>query len=168
MNPTGRLHGRVAVVTGGASGIGLATAVRFADEGAHVVIADVDLEAGVAASNRVNGAFVPTDVTDAAQVGELFAVAHATFGSVDVAFNNAGILPARRHIDPGHTVRRMAASPGRQPHVGVPVLSGRAALHAAPGSGIDHQHRVIRGSDGIGDVADLLHSVKGRRSRHVA
>lgn len=88
-----RLPGRVAVITGGGSGIGLATARRLASEGAHVVIADVDDETGKAAADEVGGLFVHTDVTDASEVTALFAAAHETFGSIDVAFNNAGISP---------------------------------------------------------------------------
>ncbi|GAA4991977.1 3-oxoacyl-ACP reductase [Kineococcus glutinatus] len=88
-----RLPGRVAVVTGGGSGIGLATARRLASEGARVVVADVDAEAGRAAALEVDGLFVRTDVTDPEQVDALFATAASTYGSVDVAFNNAGISP---------------------------------------------------------------------------
>jgi NAD(P)-dependent dehydrogenase (short-subunit alcohol dehydrogenase family) len=88
-----RLEGRVAVITGGASGIGLATALRLADEGAHIVIGDFDPVAGQAAADQVNGLFVQTDVTDADQVDNMFAQAKSTYGSVDIAFNNAGISP---------------------------------------------------------------------------
>ena len=88
-----RLPGRVAVVTGGGSGIGLATVRRLASDGARVVVADVDASAGEAAAKEVDGLFVGTDVTDAEQVEELFATAHRTYGSVDIAFNNAGISP---------------------------------------------------------------------------
>jgi NAD(P)-dependent dehydrogenase (short-subunit alcohol dehydrogenase family) len=89
----GRLEGRVAVVTGGGSGIGLATVRRFAQEGARVVIGDVDEVGGKASAEEVGGAFVSCDVTDAAQVDALFATAKQRYGSVDVAFNNAGISP---------------------------------------------------------------------------
>jgi len=88
-----RFEGRVAVVTGGGSGIGLATVRRLASEGARVVVADVDAAAGKAAADAVDGAFVATDVTDAAQVGALFDGTVERFGRVDVAFNNAGISP---------------------------------------------------------------------------
>jgi NAD(P)-dependent dehydrogenase (short-subunit alcohol dehydrogenase family) len=88
-----RLEGRVAVVTGGASGIGLATVRRLAAEGAHVVIGDLDPEAGKTAADEAGGLFVATDVTDQAAVENLFAQAFGTYGSVDVAFNNAGISP---------------------------------------------------------------------------
>lgn len=90
---TGRLDGRVAVITGGCSGIGLATARRFAAEGAHVVIGDVDAERGPEVAEELSGAFVKTDVTSKESVDALFAFAQNTYGSVDVAFNNAGISP---------------------------------------------------------------------------
>ncbi|TCC45903.1 3-oxoacyl-ACP reductase [Kribbella capetownensis] len=88
-----RLEGRVAVVTGGASGIGLATVRRLAAEGAKVVIGDVDPAAGKAAADEVGGLFVATDVTDQVAVENLFRQAYDTYGSVDIAFNNAGISP---------------------------------------------------------------------------
>ena len=59
-----RLSGRVAVVTGGASGIGLASVRRLASEGARVVVADLNADAGKATAEEVSGLFVPTDVTD--------------------------------------------------------------------------------------------------------
>ncbi|GAA4181846.1 3-oxoacyl-ACP reductase [Gryllotalpicola koreensis] len=90
---TQRLGGKVAVITGGGSGIGLATAKRFAAEGAKVVIADVDVAAGEAAAALVDGLFVKTDVTDEEQVNAVFDTAVSTYESVDIAFNNAGISP---------------------------------------------------------------------------
>ncbi|MEO7126924.1 MAG: 3-oxoacyl-ACP reductase [Nakamurella sp.] len=90
---TGRLDGRVAVITGGCSGIGLATARRFAAEGARVVIGDIDAEHGPQVAEELNGAFAKTDVTNKESVDALFALAHSTYGSVDIAFNNAGISP---------------------------------------------------------------------------
>ncbi|MFD2494152.1 3-oxoacyl-ACP reductase [Amycolatopsis jiangsuensis] len=88
-----RFEDRVVVITGGASGIGLAAARRLADEGAKVVIADVTPEQGKAAADEVGGRFVQTDVTDAEQVDALFQATVDEFGTVDVAFNNAGISP---------------------------------------------------------------------------
>src|SRR5690606_21028910 len=88
-----RFSGRTAVVTGGGSGIGLATVRRLASEGARVVVADIDADAGKAAADEVGGLFVQTDVTSESQVEALFAAAVDTYGSVDVAFNNAGISP---------------------------------------------------------------------------
>ncbi|GAC1607532.1 MAG: 3-oxoacyl-ACP reductase [Mycobacteriales bacterium] len=88
-----RLVDRVAVVTGGASGIGRATARRLAAEGAHVVIGDVDPASGQPAAEEVGGLFVKVDVTSEEQVGALFDAAVATYGGLDIAFNNAGISP---------------------------------------------------------------------------
>ena len=88
-----RLVDRVAVVTGGGSGIGLASARRLASEGAHVVIGDVDPVAGTAAAGEVSGLFVQVDVTSPEQVEGMFQAAVDTFGGLDIAFNNAGISP---------------------------------------------------------------------------
>jgi NAD(P)-dependent dehydrogenase (short-subunit alcohol dehydrogenase family) len=88
-----RLRDKVCVITGGASGIGLASARRFAAEGAHVVIGDVSPETGKRAADEVGGLFVPVDVTSESQVRELFAAAVEEYGGLDVAFNNAGISP---------------------------------------------------------------------------
>ncbi|SHM29743.1 3-oxoacyl-ACP reductase [Cryptosporangium aurantiacum] len=88
-----RLADRVAIVTGGGSGIGLATVRRFASEGARVVVADVDEAAGKAAADEVGGTFVRTDVTDEADVAAMVAAAVDTYGRLDIAFNNAGISP---------------------------------------------------------------------------
>jgi len=90
---SGRLEGKAAVITGGCSGIGLATARRFAAEGARIVIGDLDDERGPGIAAELGGVFLRTDVTDPAQVAALFALAQSSFGSVDIAFNNAGISP---------------------------------------------------------------------------
>lgn len=94
MDLTARLRDRVAIVTGGASGIGLATARRFAAEGARVVVADLDPESGRRAAEEVGGVFRQVDVADEASVNALFDGAAADLGSIDIAFNNAGISPA--------------------------------------------------------------------------
>ena len=88
-----RLVGRTAVITGAASGIGLATARRLAAEGATVVCADLDAERGEAAAAETGGRYVHTDVTDREQVEALFQTTVDAFGAVDIAFNNAGISP---------------------------------------------------------------------------
>ncbi|HET8559897.1 MAG TPA: 3-oxoacyl-ACP reductase [Marmoricola sp.] len=89
----GRLEGRVTVVTGGCSGIGLATVRRFAEEGARVVIGDIADDRGEEIAKEVDGTYVHVDVTSKEEVDALFATAKETYGSVDVAFNNAGISP---------------------------------------------------------------------------
>ncbi|WP_034273496.1 3-oxoacyl-ACP reductase [Haloechinothrix halophila] len=90
---TQRLDGKVAVVTGGASGIGLAAVRRLASDGATIVIGDVDPGAGKAAADEVGGLFVPTDVTSETDVANLLAAADDSYGAIDIAFNNAGISP---------------------------------------------------------------------------
>ena len=89
----GRLEGKVAVVTGGCSGIGLATVRRFAAEGATVVVADLSDEAGERLAEEVGGTYVHTDVASKPDVDRLFETAADRYGRIDVAFNNAGISP---------------------------------------------------------------------------
>nr|WP_294692118.1 3-oxoacyl-ACP reductase [uncultured Friedmanniella sp.] len=89
----GRLEGKVAVITGGCSGIGLATVRRFVEEGAQVVIGDLDDTRGAELADEPGITYVHTNVTDQDQVEALFRTAKDTYGSVDIAFNNAGISP---------------------------------------------------------------------------
>lgn len=88
-----RFTERVVVITGGAGGIGRATAVRLASEGARVVIVDTNPEAAAAAAAEVGGLAVVADVTNADDVARMYATAFEAYGSIDVAFNNAGISP---------------------------------------------------------------------------
>ena len=88
-----RLAGKVAVVTGAGSGIGLATARRFHSEGAKVVCVDIDADAGGRAADEVDGLFVKVDVTSESEVEDLYARVATELGSVDISFNNAGISP---------------------------------------------------------------------------
>jgi NAD(P)-dependent dehydrogenase (short-subunit alcohol dehydrogenase family) len=88
-----RLDDRVAVVTGGAGGIGRATVRRMASEGAKLVVADLDADAGVATADEVGGLFMRADVTNKSEVEGLFRATYEAYGRIDVAFNNAGISP---------------------------------------------------------------------------
>jgi NAD(P)-dependent dehydrogenase (short-subunit alcohol dehydrogenase family) len=88
-----RLDGRVAVITGAGSGIGLATARRFAAEGAVVVAADLNPDSAKAAAEEVGGEAVECDVSVEGQVRDLFDGVVARHGRLDIAFNNAGISP---------------------------------------------------------------------------
>ncbi|XP_010249205.1 PREDICTED: momilactone A synthase-like isoform X2 [Nelumbo nucifera] len=91
--PTGRLEGKVALITGGASGLGKATAQEFIQEGAKVIIADINAEVGpqLATDLGPQAHFVHCDVVNESQVAEAvdFAVAH--YGKLDIMYNNAGI-----------------------------------------------------------------------------
>lgn len=93
-----RLEGKVAVITGGASGMGRATALRFLAEGASVVVADLNdangkefLESASAAGYAKQVRFARTDVAEEADVVNMIDVAVRDFGKVDVVFNNAGV-----------------------------------------------------------------------------
>ena len=88
-----RFTDRVAVITGGAGGIGLATARRLTSEGARVVIVDVNTESGTAIADDLGGMFVQADVTSPQDNERIYAAAHEAFGRIDVAFHNAGISP---------------------------------------------------------------------------
>ncbi|WP_049899097.1 SDR family NAD(P)-dependent oxidoreductase [Halococcus agarilyticus] len=90
------VDGKATVVTGGAQGIGEATALRFAEEGADVVVADVDEEGGHGTVDAIEDAggsavFVETDVSEAAEVQTMITRCVEEFGGIDVLFNNAGI-----------------------------------------------------------------------------
>lgn len=88
-----RLEGRVAVITGAASGIGYATAKRFAEEGAKVVVVDLNEAEGTKVANELGGTYVNANVTSEADVERMYKVAFDTYGRIDIAFNNAGISP---------------------------------------------------------------------------
>jgi NAD(P)-dependent dehydrogenase (short-subunit alcohol dehydrogenase family) len=91
------LKDKVALITGGASGIGRSTAILFAQEGAAVVIVDIDSESGQSAAQEVQAAggqaiFIPGDVTQAVDCQRAVEASVAAFGGLDILFNNAGII----------------------------------------------------------------------------
>lgn len=94
MPRNGRVDGKVALVTGGAMGIGAAAVRCFAAEGARVVIADIAVDAGEALARELGGAasFVQHDVTDETRWPALIAAALAAFGRLDIVMNNAGVV----------------------------------------------------------------------------
>jgi NAD(P)-dependent dehydrogenase (short-subunit alcohol dehydrogenase family) len=90
------MDGKVALVTGGASGLGRATAVAFASQGARVAVADIDVEGGHETVSLVEaagaeGLFVRTDVSQADEVEQLLGTTVASFGVLHYAFNSAGV-----------------------------------------------------------------------------
>jgi len=98
------LSGQVAIVTGASSGIGRATAIRLAEEGAKVVIADVAEERGQSVADAISEAggeatFVTTDVTSSADVEAMIETALDTYGGLDIAVNNAGIISPMVSLD---------------------------------------------------------------------
>ena len=97
-----KLEHKVAIVTGGARGIGLAIARRFVAEGARVAIADVDRAAGTAAAGELGEAkcrFIAADVGSAGDAERLVAETVAVFGGLDIMVNNAGIVHAADFLD---------------------------------------------------------------------
>src|SRR5215471_2548710 len=100
----GTLNEKVALVTGGASGIGRATALTFAREGAKLIIADMNTDGGQQTVHLITeqggeAVFVRTDVSNATEVQALISTAVETYGRLDCAHNNAGISsPVRASI----------------------------------------------------------------------
>ena len=89
----GRLEEKVAVITGGAGGIGRETARRFAEEGAKICIVDLADEPGNEAADELDALYVHADVTDPDDVQRMYRETAERFGGIDVLFNNAGISP---------------------------------------------------------------------------
>jgi NAD(P)-dependent dehydrogenase (short-subunit alcohol dehydrogenase family) len=91
----GRLDGKVAVITGAAGGIGREAALRFSDEGAAVIVADIGTSNGPqTAADCKSATFLEVDVSNAASVAAMYATAVVAYGGVDILYNNAGIMPA--------------------------------------------------------------------------
>jgi NAD(P)-dependent dehydrogenase (short-subunit alcohol dehydrogenase family) len=97
----GRIEGKVAAITGGASGIGAGTVRRFVEEGAKVLIADLDEDKGRALATELGdaAAFLRTDVSKEAEIAAMIAETTDRFGRVDVLFNNAGFGGAHGPIE---------------------------------------------------------------------
>jgi NAD(P)-dependent dehydrogenase (short-subunit alcohol dehydrogenase family) len=163
-----RLEGKVAIITGAASGMGRAAARLFAAEGARVVIADVDVERGEEAAGEIGDAalFVGADVSESGQVQALVRAAVERFGKLTTLYNNAAPVDLVTHEDrsvhelPEHLPRLQVRDPGADP--------GRRRLGDQHGHG-RRGHRTgglrrLRGGEGRCPLVDPLH---GRRLRQV-
>ena len=96
MSDSGRLRGKVAIVTGAGSGFGTGIAKRFAEEGAKVIVVDIDEKNGGRVAQELNSTFMRADVTKAADWASLVSAALANFGRLDVVVNNAGWTHRRK------------------------------------------------------------------------
>jgi NAD(P)-dependent dehydrogenase (short-subunit alcohol dehydrogenase family) len=99
--PMAQLQGRLALITGGATGIGRAIARRFAAEGAKVAIADINAERGEATAQEIVGLFLPCDTGDAVQVRDAVARTEAELGGLDI------LVAAAAHLGGPHDVAAM-------------------------------------------------------------
>lgn len=97
----GRVEGKSALITGGADGIGFAIAQLFSQEGARVIIADVNDEKGIAAAKTVNGTYIHLDVSDESSWQKALVTIKKDFGNLNILVNNAGIL-GKGAQDPEH------------------------------------------------------------------
>jgi NAD(P)-dependent dehydrogenase (short-subunit alcohol dehydrogenase family) len=91
-----RLEGKVAIVTGAASGFGKGIATKFVEEGAKVLIADLSIDAGTAVAKELGCSFAKADVTKSADWQNLLEEAIKTFGHLDIVVNNAGATYANK------------------------------------------------------------------------
>ena len=152
-----RLSNKVAVITGGASGIGAGTVERFIAEGARCVVADIQEEAGkkLAAAYGPNAIFVRCDVGKESEVEALVAAATSHFGRIDCMFNNAGILGA---------VGPVADIPGAEWQRSIDVLLSSVFY------GIKHAARamIAQGRDANGAAGTIINttSTAGQRAGH--
>ncbi len=144
------LDGKVAIVTGGANGIGRAMAELFVDEGARVLIADIDVDASRRVVDQLGdaAAFAHTDVSDRESVAAAVELATRRFGGLDVMVNNAGIASSfRRLMDDDlrdfHRVMEVDL-------LGVMIGTQEAARHMPPGGSIVNTTSIAGISPGIG------------------
>jgi NAD(P)-dependent dehydrogenase (short-subunit alcohol dehydrogenase family) len=99
-----RLDHKVAIVTGGAGGIGFETATALKQCGAKIILVDLNRQKGEAAARELGATFLHGDLTQSARVREIAAEVKQTFGRIDIAFNNAGIvhnIPSEQESDEG-------------------------------------------------------------------
>jgi 3alpha(or 20beta)-hydroxysteroid dehydrogenase len=163
-----RFDGKVVVITGGAGGIGRATAVRFASEGARVVLVDIaahGLHESLAAIEHAGGKAigVEADVTSRADVERYVATATERFGGIDVLFNNAGILGDIRPLTeyPEETFDRVLAVNVKGVWLGLKLVA--PAIRARGGGAIVNTASIagLRGTPGLSAYTASKHAVIG-------
>jgi NAD(P)-dependent dehydrogenase (short-subunit alcohol dehydrogenase family) len=96
----GRVQDKIAFITGGSRGMGLATAQLLASEGAMVIITDILVDEGRSVANSIQGKFYELDVADEAQWKEVIRAIDKEFGKLDILFNNAGIIGFDQNLGP--------------------------------------------------------------------
>jgi NAD(P)-dependent dehydrogenase (short-subunit alcohol dehydrogenase family) len=159
-----RLQGRVAVVTGGASGIGKATAYRLADEGARVLVTDIQDEEGELVAKHLtelghDAMFVHHDVTSASDWEHVVETALETYGGLDILFNNAGAggLGAIEETSLEDYERNIAVD---QTSVFLGMKIAADALKASPHASVINNSSIFGVSGGFGTSTDY-HAAKG-------
>jgi NAD(P)-dependent dehydrogenase (short-subunit alcohol dehydrogenase family) len=137
----GVLEGRKALVTGGASGIGFATAQRFVAEGASVAIVDVNERAGKEKAGELGARFVRADASNTSEVAEAFRQADSELGGLDIAYMNAGVgifVPGARELGAAFDIAQMSEEEYRRImgiNVDGVVYGVREAVKRMQGSG---------------------------------
>ncbi len=154
---SGRLAGRRAIVTGGARGIGLACAKRFAEEGASVLVVDLDSEAGAAAaqalsSSGATAAFYRADVAEPREADAIVAVAERALGGAELLVNNAGVAPRCDFLElTGEDFDRVMAINLRAPLLLTQALARRLAAREVGGAvvNISSINALLNGPDAL-------------------
>ncbi|MGZ8742504.1 MAG: SDR family NAD(P)-dependent oxidoreductase [Nocardioides sp.] len=159
-----RLQGRVAVVTGGASGIGKATAYRLADEGAKVLVTDIQDEEGELVVKHLtelghDAVYVHHDVSAEADWEHVVETALETYGSIDILFNNAGIGDLGSIEDTSlEAYEHTTAVTQTSVFLGMKIVA--EALKASPHASVINNSSIFGASGGFGS-SPAYHAAKG-------
>ena len=159
-----RLQGRVAVVTGGASGIGKATAYRLADEGAKVVVTDIQDEPGQLVAKHLQelgheAVYVHHDVSSEEDWRTVVETTLETFGALDILFNNAGVGDLGTIEDTDYEAYRRTLSV-TQDSVFLGMKTAAEALKSSPHASVINNSSIFGASGGFG-TSPAYHAAKG-------